>query len=69
MKRWMKKSNIPAYDSLMEICLESGVQFYACSTTMGVMNVKQEDVMPEASTLGAAAFLDFAADGDIALFV
>ena len=69
MKRWMKKSNIPAYDSLMEICLESRVQFYACSTTMGVMNVKQEDVMPEASTLGAAAFLDFAADADIALFV
>jgi peroxiredoxin family protein len=69
MKRWMKKSNIPDYDSLMEICLESGVQFYACATTMGVMNVKPEDVMPEASCLGATAFLDYAADADIALFV
>jgi peroxiredoxin family protein len=69
MKRWMKKSNIPNYDSLMEICLESGVEFYACATTMGVMNVKQEDVIDEASCLGATAFLDYAADADIALFV
>lgn len=69
MKRWMKNSNMPDYSALMEICLESGVQFYACSTTMGVMNVKQEDVIPEASILGATAFLDFAADADLALFV
>lgn len=69
MKRWMKKSNIPDYSELMDICLESGVQFYACATTMGVMNVKQEDVIPEAGVLGATAFLDFASEADIALFV
>ncbi len=69
MKRWMKKSRIPEFESLMETCLESGVKFYACATTMGVMNVKQEDIIPEASCLGATAFLDFASEADIALFV
>lgn len=69
MKSWMKKSNIPDFPTMMEICLESGVKFYACATTMGVMNVKMEDVMPEASCLGATAFLDFASEADIALFV
>jgi len=69
MKSWMKKSNIPDFSGMMDICLENGVQFYACATTMGVMNVAQSDVMPEASCLGATAFLDFAADADIALFV
>jgi predicted peroxiredoxin len=36
---------------------------------MGVMNVKQEDIMPEATCLGAAAFLDFASEADLAMFI
>ena len=69
MKSWMKKSNIPDFDTMMAICLESGVKFYACATTMGVMNVTKDDVIPEASCLGATAFLDFASEADVALFV
>lgn len=69
MKKWMKDSNIPNYDDLFDLCLESGVQFYACATTMGVMNVKMDDIIDEASCLGATAFLDFAAEADLALFV
>ncbi len=69
MKNWMKRSNIPDLEEMMDVCLESGVQFYACATTMGVMNVSQEDVIPEASCLGATAFLDFASEADVALFV
>jgi peroxiredoxin family protein len=69
MKNWMKRSKIPDFQTMMDMCLENGVQFYACATTMGVMNVKQEEVMPEASCLGATAFLDFAAEADVALFV
>ncbi len=69
MKSWMKKSNIPDFKEMMDICLESGVNFYACATTMGVMNVSKEDVIPEASCLGATAFLDFAAGADVALFI
>jgi peroxiredoxin family protein len=69
MKGWMEDSGIPNFDEMMEMCLESDVEFYACATTMGVMNVKQEDIMPEASCLGAAAFLDFASEADLALFI
>jgi len=69
MKKWMKDSNIPELEDLFQICLDSGVQFHACSTTMGVMNVSQDDIIDEAACLGATAFLDFAADADLALFV
>ena len=69
MKSWIKESNIPDIEEMREICLDSGVQFYACATTMGLMNITQDDVMPEASCLGAAAFLDYAAEADLALFV
>lgn len=69
MKKWMKDSNIPDVEDLFEICIESGVKFHACATTMGVMNVDQEDLIEEAQCLGATAFLDFAVDADLALFV
>ena len=69
MKNWMKKSNIPSFGEMMDLCLESGVNFHACATTMGVMNVTKEDVIPEASCLGATAFLDFASEADVALFI
>lgn len=69
MKGWMSDSNIPDFDEMMEICLDGGVEFYACATTMGVMNVVQDDIMKEATCLGAAAFLDFAADADLAMFI
>jgi peroxiredoxin family protein len=69
MKGWMKKSNMPDVEEMMETCLESGVQFYACATTMGVMGVSKDDVMAEASCLGATAFLDFAAGADVSMFI
>jgi peroxiredoxin family protein len=69
MKKWMRDSNIPELETLFQICIDSGVKFHACSTTMGVMNVSQDDIIDEASCLGATAFLDFAADADLALFV
>lgn len=69
MKSWMAKSNIPPIEEMMELCRDSGVNFYACATTMGVMNVDQEDIMEGVSCLGATAFLDFASEADLALFV
>jgi peroxiredoxin family protein len=36
---------------------------------MGVMGVKEQDLIPGADIAGAAAFLDFAADADVSLFI
>jgi len=69
MKSWMAKANMPTVQELLDIARESGVNLYACTTTMGVMGVSEEDVIEGASCLGAAAFLDFAADADVALFI
>jgi peroxiredoxin family protein len=69
MKRWMKRSNMPDVPQFLDIARESGVRLFACSTTMGVMGVKSGDLIPEADIAGATAFLDFAADADVSLFV
>lgn len=69
LKSWMKKSNIPDFETLYQICIDSGVKFYACATTLGVMNVSLEDIVEGADCLGATAFLDFAAEADVSLFI
>ncbi len=69
MKGWMKRQNMPTVPEFLDIARESGVKLFACSTTMGVMGVKEQDLMPGADIAGATAFLDFAADADVSLFV
>lgn len=69
MKGWMKKANMPTLQELIDLSRESGVEMIACSTTMGVMRVGQEDILEGLDCGGAAAFLDFAAEADVALFI
>jgi peroxiredoxin family protein len=69
MKGWMSAARMPTIDEMIEMCRTSGVQMIACSTTMGVMKVHEADILDGLSIGGAAAFLDFAADADVSLFV
>ena len=69
MKSWMKQANMPTVEEMIQICRQSGVQLLACSTTMGVMKVRPQDILPGLDISGAAAFLDFAADADVSMFI
>lgn len=69
MKRWMKRAKLPGVGQFLDIARESGAHLYACSTTMGVMGIRAEDLIAGADIAGAAAFLDFAADADVSLFI
>ncbi len=69
MKGWMAKAKIPSIREFLDLCVETDVQLFACSTTMGVMGISQEDLIPQARCAGATTFLDYAADADVTLFV
>ncbi|MBI2861192.1 MAG: DsrE/DsrF/DrsH-like family protein [Chloroflexi bacterium] len=69
MKSWFKRGQIPSIEELLQIARESGVQLFACTTTMGVMGVKADDLVEGASCAGAAGFLDYAADATVTVFV
>ncbi len=69
MKKWMADSNIPTIPEMIEIAKEIGVKLYACTTTMGMMGVREEDLLEGIEVLGATAFLDFASEADVSLFV
>ena len=69
MKRWMRRSSMPELDEFLEMARELDVTLFACSTTMGVMGVDEEDLIDGCQIAGAAAFLDYAASADVQLFV
>ena len=69
MIKKMNKANYPGYDEMLKQAKELGVNFYACSTSMTLMGVKQEDLIEGTKILGASKFLDLAADSKVTLFI
>jgi peroxiredoxin family protein len=65
----MKKQKIPNFDEMKKQAIDLGVHLYACSTSMTLMNIKKEDLIDGAEILGAAKFLDIAADSEVQLFI
>lgn len=69
MKNWFDRANIPPLQELIDVTREGGGHLYACTTTMGVMGVNEENLIEGVECRGAAAFLEFAAGADVALFI
>jgi peroxiredoxin family protein len=69
MKWWMDDAQMPDVPTFIDMAQGLGVRFFACSTTMGVMNVSEGDLIDGCEIAGAAAFLDFAGDADVQMFV
>jgi peroxiredoxin family protein len=69
MKDWMKKGGVPSIPDLIDMAKENGVRLIACQMTLDVLGIKKEDLIDGLEFAGAGAFLDYAADADITLFV
>jgi peroxiredoxin family protein len=69
MKGMMARAKMPTVEEMLDLCVEADVQLFACATTMGVMGIRQADLIPHAKCAGAGTFLDYAADADVSLFV
>jgi peroxiredoxin family protein len=69
MQGMMDKAKMPSVTELLDICIEGDVELFACGTTMGVMGIEQKDLIPQAKCAGATAFLDYASDADVSMFI
>lgn len=70
MKKKMKKSNMLTIKEMIKSSSKNGVKIHACSPTMGIMNIKKEDLIPEVTDIiGAATYISHALDADIQLFI
>ncbi len=70
MKKLMKDSKIPSLEEMIRMAHEMGVEFIACTTSMGMMGILREDLIPEVARLaGVATYLGEAGEGKINLFI
>lgn len=69
MKGRIAKAHVKPLYEMIKDCKDVGVQLHACSTTMEVMGVTRDDLIPEVDdVVGAASFLAMA-EGAQTLFI
>jgi len=69
MKILMKKTKSPTLQDLLEAAKETGVKFYACSTSCSILGITKDELIDEVQDIvGAATFLAEAKDA-ITLFI
>lgn len=71
MRKNIERMNYPSpYEMLKRIKQSGQCKIYACTPTMEMFGVKKDNLVPEVdSMVGAATFLNIAADADITLFI
>ena len=70
MKRKMKATNMPTLESMIDMAKQAGVFFHACSSTMELSGITKDNLISECDDIiGAATFLDLAADAEVTLFI
>lgn len=69
MGTWMKRANMLPILEMLDTAQELGVRFFACNSTIGVMGIDPDDLIDGVERAGAPAFLDFAAESDVQLFI
>lgn len=69
MKKMFKNKGVATVEELREACVEMDVRLIGCQMTMDVFGFAREDFIDQAEVAGAAAFLAYAADADVSLFV
>ncbi|MBI2866611.1 MAG: DsrE/DsrF/DrsH-like family protein [Chloroflexi bacterium] len=69
MGRMMRKQKMPTVPQFLELSKQLGVRLIACTTTMGIMGIKKEELLDGVEIQGAAAFLEYAAQAQVTLFI
>lgn len=69
MKQLFAKKGVASVRELRDMAVDLGVSLVACQMTMEVFGFEKEDFIDEAEVAGAGAFLDYAADADVQLFI
>ena len=69
MKGIMKKKNVLALDELIKQALSNGVKMVACTMSMDVMGIREEELIDGVDIGGVASYLGAAESADTNLFI
>ena len=70
MKKTIDKKGVASIEDLRSLCIEAGVNIFACQMTVDLFGYDQEDFIPEVTEwVGAASYLVQAQKSDLSLFI
>lgn len=69
IKEVMKKHNALGVHQLIEMAQEQDVKLVACTMTMDLLGLKEEELLGNVEYAGVAAYLADAEDGNVNLFI
>jgi len=70
MGKLMKDVNFPSVDELMKLAESMGVKFMSCNTSLALMGITQEAIIPGVKDcVGVATLLSLADEGSVNLFI
>ena len=69
MRGIMKKKRVSSLDELIESALKNGVKIVACTMSMDVMGIKEEELIDGIELAGVASYLGAAESSDTNLFI
>ncbi len=69
MKSVMKKKKIPGLEDLINMALSLDVKIVACTTSMEMMGIKQEELIENIEIGGVATYLGSARESGVNLFI
>jgi peroxiredoxin family protein len=69
IKHVMKKHNALSLPQLIELAQEQGVKLVACTMTMDLLGLQQEELLDGIEYAGVAAYLGDATDAKVNLFI
>ena len=69
MRLIMKQKRIDSLESLIQQAIDNGVEMIACTMSMDVMGVKQEELLDHVKLGGVATYLERAEEANLNLFI
>lgn len=69
IKHVMKKHNAMPLPDLIEMALEQDIKLIACTMTMDLLGLQEEELLEEIEYAGVGAYLADAQDGNVNLFI
>ena len=69
LRKMMKDKDVASVEELFAMAREMGVRIVACTMTMDVMSVKEEELIDHVELGGVATYLGDATDSKVTLFI
>ena len=69
MKKIMADKNVDSLETLIQKAMRSGVKIVACTMSMDVMGIKQEELIEGVELGGVGAYLGDAEESNVNLFI